>query len=263
MRIDFTPIFVENVARLTGAAAIALGLTIPCGFADDSRGARESMSSVASALGVASQDVYPSPVSGVFLVRHGHEFGYASSDGRYLLRGELFDLTTGRDLTEDARRADRLDAIQTFGDVNTIEFAVPTSAPKKAIVTVFTDVDCGYCRRFHSQIRDYNARGITVRYLAWPRSGPGSESWRRAEGVWCAKDRAAALTAAKLGQAVPPGSCDSQVGREYKLGVELGVHGTPTLILPDGELLAGYLSPEDLAAKLDATTASPGDPRSR
>lgn len=185
------------------------------------------------------------------MVEQHHAFTYVSADGRYEVDGDLIDRQTHRDLTEDARRADRLNAVAAM-DAITFAPAAPDDA--KHVVTVFVDVDCGYCRRLHSEMADYNEHGITVRYLAWPRSGPGTASWKKAESVWCAKDRAAALTAATLGQAVSPESCANAVAAEYELGVALGVHGTPTMILPDGSLSAGYLPPEQLAAKLEAMT---------
>lgn len=239
------------------AGVVAVAVCVKGSCASEPMSAASSTpipTTLAHDLRVPESGVQASPLPGVFAVQDGHEFGYVSADGRFLLRGDLFDLATGRDLTEDARRADRLAAVATIGPGNAIEFAPKVPGATKSIVTVFTDVDCGYCRRFHSQIRDYNARGIAVRYLAWPRSGPSTASWKRAETVWCAKDRAAALSAAKRGESLPAGQCDSPVAREYQLGVELGVHGTPTMILPNGELLAGYLPPDELEAKLAAAS---------
>jgi thiol:disulfide interchange protein DsbC len=233
-------------------AAITVNTVAACALTSASAASATVKSEPAAstqAPGVDPSAITSSPISGIALVEQNHAFTYMSADGRYELIGDLIDQQTHRNLTEDARRADRLRAAAAM---DAITFAPAKAADTHYVVTVFNDVECGYCRHLHSQIADYNARGIAVRYLAWPRSGPDTVSWKKAESVWCAKDRAAALTAATLGQAVPAASCASAVAAEYELGVELGVHGTPTMILPDGSLSAGYLPPPQLAAKLAA-----------
>jgi len=118
---------------------------------------------------------------------------------------------------------------------------------------VFTDVDCQYCRQLHSQISDYNRLGMRVRYLFFPRTGPDTESWYKAEAVWCATDRKAMFTRAKQGKTVDlrkacPGS---PVAREYELGRDIGLTGTPGIVLDSGELIPGYLSPADMIEHLN------------
>jgi thiol:disulfide interchange protein DsbC len=124
-------------------------------------------------------------------------------------------------------------------------------------VTVFTDIDCGYCRKLHSQIKEYNEEGIRIRYLAYPRSGimrdgKMTDSAALAESVWCADDRHAALTDAKAGKDVPNKKCGSPVSAQYQLGQDFGVTGTPALLFNDGELVPGYVPPKRLAAALKA-----------
>lgn len=248
--------FAARCAKGKWLAAVLAGITVnaaaACALTSASAdaGRREAAAAnLPQVLGVPPSAVTTSPISGLFTVEQHHAFTYVSADGGYEIDGDLIDRQTHRDLTEDARRADRLNAVAIM---DAITFAPATPADAKQVVTVFMDVDCGYCRRFHSELADYNEHGITVRYLAWPRSGPGTASWKKAESVWCAKDRAAALTAATLGQTVSPENCANPVAAEYELGVALGVHGTPTMILPDGSLSAGYLPPDQLAAKLEA-----------
>jgi thiol:disulfide interchange protein DsbC len=160
------------------------------------------------------------------------------------------DLKTGKEVTEAERRADRRSALAALGDKNMIEFAPKPPVKTKYVVTVFTDVDCGYCRLLHSHIADYNAKGIEIRYAFFPRSGPDTESWYRAETVWCSADRKAALTKAKLGDELAQKSCANPIAREYQLGQEIGVHATPAMVMPDGELILGVVSPDELAAHL-------------
>jgi len=118
---------------------------------------------------------------------------------------------------------------------------------------VFTDVDCGYCRKLHSQMSELNELGIRVRYLAYPRSGPDTPSWEKAEAVWCAKDRKDAITRAKKGEKIErDAACkDTPVAADYELGEEMGVRGTPAIITETGEYLGGYLPPPQLAKYLD------------
>jgi thiol:disulfide interchange protein DsbC len=204
----------------------------------------------ASLLDTARKNETPLP--GLFQVEQDHAIAYVSADGRYEFDGDLIDRQTQHNLTEDARRADRLKAVSAS---DAITFSPVGPLDIDHVVTVFVDIDCSYCRRLHSRMTDYTGRGIAVRYLAWPRSGPGTVSWKKAEAVWCAKDRTAALTDAMRGQAVSPASCANAVAAEYELGAELGVHGTPTMVLPDGSLSAGYLPPEQLAARLAALSS--------
>jgi thiol:disulfide interchange protein DsbC len=139
--------------------------------------------------------------------------------------------------------------------------AVPESdmaifGPKdpKYTITVFTDVDCPYCRKLHSEIAEYNALGVRVRYLPYPRTGPNTPSWTRAEQVWCSVDRNAALTRAKLGEDLKTKVCaNNAVARSWELGQQFDVQGTPAIVMADGEMLPGYVPPDALVKHLKET----------
>lgn len=214
-------------------------------------------------LAIPIQFVRPSPLPGIYEIQAGMNFGYVSADGEYLIEGDLVKLSTGEALTEKARKVGRLDAIKKIGVDNMIVFAPPADKIKHTI-TVFTDLDCGYCRMLHSQIADYNAKGIAVQYAFFPRTGPNTESFFKAENVWCSADKKAALTQAKAGAAVPDApKCKNPVLDQYNIGAAIGVRGTPSLILEDGEMIPGYQPPDQLAQVLDgkaAKTAGPIDP---
>lgn len=202
---------------------------------------------------VRPEDVQPSPVPGWFAIRKGTVIAYISGDGKYLFQGDLIDIDNEISLTEVARNEARLKMIQAVPDEETIIFA-PQEV--KHVLSVFTDVDCTYCRRFHSQIDEYLAEGIEVRYLMYPRNGPGSESWAKAERVWCAADRKKALTLAKLDQEFESQSCDASIVQEqYALGQDIGLRGTPALVLEDGTLISGYVPPAELSQRMAAATA--------
>jgi thiol:disulfide interchange protein DsbC len=153
---------------------------------------------IARRLEIKVDDVRPSPVAGLYEVSSGAEVGYVSADGRFYLDGDVFDMSSKENLTEDRRKQGRLALLAGVSDADAIVFAPKTAA--RHTVTVFTDVDCVHCRRMHGEMAELNRLGIRVRYLMFPRGGPGSDSWRKAEAVWCSGDRKEALTRAKRGE---------------------------------------------------------------
>lgn len=204
----------------------------------------------ANLRGLKIDAVRTTPLPGIYEVQSGMNFGYVSLDGRYLIEGDLNDIAAGLSLTEERRRDARVTLVDQMADNQSIEFA-PAGGPAKYTVTVFTDIDCGYCRKLHQHIAEYNADGIAVRYLFFPRSGPDTESFHKAEKVWCAADRKAALTQAKLGAKYDgDASCSNPVMDHLKLASQLGLRGTPAIILPDGELIPGYQTPDELVKAL-------------
>lgn len=230
--------------------ALAALATAFSAIAADDTALEAAKDKIAKLLDVPRENIRPSPVAGLYEVQHDHDFGYVSADGKFLLQGDLVNLDTGEQVTENHRRADRLLALKGLKSDEVIEFAPKAPFATKYTVTVFTDVDCHYCQMLHSQVADYNAQGIAIRYAFFPRSGPNTDSWKKAEAVYCSTDRRAALTKAKQGGSVTAKNCANPVEKEYALGEQLGIRGTPMLILPNGDLVAGYLPPKQLAAKL-------------
>ena len=199
---------------------------------------------VAKLHDVSPADVASSPVPGLYEVTMGGLIAYVSADGKYLVSGNIYDLDTEVNLTAMRRNAARAKALASLREDQMIIFS---PEKPKMTVTVFTDVDCGYCRKFHSHIADLNKAGVRVRYMLYPRTGPGTESWRKAEEVWCSADRNAALTRAKKGDPVKSKDCgDAAITAQYDLGGELGVEGTPAVFTQSGDYIGGYLTPEQL-----------------
>lgn len=194
------------------------------------------------------QAISASPIPGMYEVIVNGDLLYLTGDGRYALQGDLMDLEQRRNLSEDRRSEVRRLALAAVDVNKTIEFAAENP---KHVLYVFTDVDCGYCRRMHSEIDQLLQGGIGVRYLAYPRAGLGSESYDKTVSVWCAKDRKQALTDAKLGRSVKPAKCDSRVADQFKLGQHLGVKGTPATFLENGEQVGGYIPPQQLIEYLN------------
>lgn len=241
------------VVLLAAAAVLS-----PVQAADDAAAA----ATIAKSLGISADNVRPSPVDGLYEIQHQREFAYVTADGRYLLRGDLVDLKTGEELTENRRRVDRLDVLARLGSKKLIEFAPPPPMAAKYTVTVFTDIDCGYCRKLHSEIAQYNAKGIAIRYAFYPRSGPDTESWYSAEAVWCAADQRKALTEAKAGAQIKlkGKACDNPVAEEFQLAQDMGIRGTPMMVLPNGDIYPGYVPAAQLAAKLAELGTKPKAP---
>ena len=199
---------------------------------------------VAKLPGAQASDVAVSPIPGLYEVTMGGLIAYVSSDGKYLLSGNVYDLDTQVNLTASRRNSARAKALAAASESNMIVFG-PANA--KMTVTVFTDIDCGFCRKFHSQIAEVNKAGVRVRYMFFPRTGPATESWTKAEQVWCAADRRDALTRAKKGDTVKGKSCgDAAVKSQYELGSDLGVEGTPAIFTQNGDYVGGYLTPAEL-----------------
>ncbi|MEM1435235.1 MAG: DsbC family protein [Pseudomonadota bacterium] len=194
------------------------------------------------------ESVTDSPIPGIVALNlpDGSVY-YGTTDGRYLFAGDLFRLDDD-DLVNlaERNRADKRRAL--MADVargEMVSFA-PTG-PRKAAMYVFTDVDCGFCRKLHLEVPELNAMGVEVNYLAYPRAGIGSESYDRIVSAWCADDPQAALTALKSGKVIPPSTCSNPVASQYQLGQSIGISGTPAIVLEDGRLLPGYLPAAELA----------------
>lgn len=208
------------------------------------------------APGMKVDGIAPSPIPGFLEVAVGARVLYVSQDGKQLLQGSLIDIASRESLTQASEAKLRRGMLEGIGDDTGILFA---AAQPKYEVTVFTDIDCGYCRRMHSEIAEYNRLGISVNYLFYPRAGVGSESYQKAVNVWCAPDRRKALTEAKAGKDLPQGDCTSPVTQDFDLGRRIGLDGTPAIYDASGTQLGGYVPPAEMLARLDELAAKSGE----
>ena len=199
--------------------------------------------------GRTADEIVSAPLPGWYEAVFGARVFYLSEDGRYLFDGVLLDTQSRTNLT--SQRMDRVRA-ESLAAVSLDQMIVFGPKTPKHRVAVFTDIDCGYCRKLHQDMAEINALGIEIRYLWFPRAGVGSDSYDKAVSVWCSDDRKASITAAKQQQEVPQRSCDNPVQAQFELGQMIGVAGTPAMVLEDGSLLPGYLPPERLLQTLDA-----------
>lgn len=200
------------------------------------------------------ESIKPSPIPGYKEVSIGGQVVYVSTDGKYLIQGSLMELATRENLTDASEAVLRRGVLDAVPRERRIVFS---PANPKYRVTVFTDIDCGYCRKLHAQIADYNKEGISVEYLFFPRAGLNSESYNKAVNVWCAVDRRKALTDAKLDKPVAKKTCANPVTADYELGRRVGVDGTPAIYASDGTQLGGYLPPDQMLARLQKKAGQP------
>jgi thiol:disulfide interchange protein DsbC len=203
--------------------------------------------------GVRIERIGAAPIPGFREVIARGQVVYISDDGQYLMQGKLFDVPKQKDLGEASMAKLRAELLGTIPMRDRIVFAPPAA---KHTVVVFTDIECGFCRKLHDDIAEYNKRGIAVQYLAFPRMGLGSEDYRKMVAVWCAKDRRQALTDAKKDRAVPMKTCDTPVDMQYALGQRMGLTGTPMILATDGTQISGYLSPDQLLAAMEQHAAT-------
>ncbi|HXH03017.1 MAG TPA: DsbC family protein [Candidatus Competibacteraceae bacterium] len=224
---------------------LALGLTSLTPLAAD----KPDLTRLQEALGDVTPDsVRPAPLPGLYEVIVDGRLLYLSEDGRFAMQGDVIDLERRTNLTEVRLDGLRKQAVDAVGEDHMLIFK-----PKEIrhVVTIFTDVDCGYCRKLHREMQTYLERGIEIRYLFFPRTGLGTESHGKAVAVWCADDRQQAITRAKQGQEIERRDCPNPVAQHYKLGIKVGVQGTPAIVLENGRMLPGYVPAEQLAQILD------------
>jgi len=199
------------------------------------------------------ESIEPSIFDGIYKVYYGDlQPIYVSQDGNFFIYGDMYQINSNRiiNITNEETKSRRVDLLSSIPSNELIIFK---SKNEISAITVFTDVDCGYCRKLHSQISEYNKVGITVKYAAFPRSGIGTQTFTRMVGAWCADEPKKVITDLKNDKKLNLDFCDDQpIAKHYVIGQKLGISGTPAIITPDGELIPGYVSPEELLSRLKA-----------
>ena len=243
---------IKQVSAL-GAGLLFLAATAGVTLANDEAATEIEKKVRALAPGATSIAISETPLEGILQVQVNNEIYYASSDARYLLIGRIMDMDTRVNITDLAKSAIRKDLLVNLDSSQHISF---TPIKPRHELLVFTDIDCGYCRKLHSQIDEYMAEGIAINYLAFPRAGPNSHSFEKYVSVWCADDQRNALTLAKNGDEPEALQCDNPIGDQYELGLDIGVTGTPALVTSDGTLIPGYMPPAQLRQRLEELEAA-------
>lgn len=201
-------------------------------------------------LGVQKAEIQAAPIAGMKTVLTENGVLYVTEDGKHLLQGPLYDLSGSEpvNVTNKILKG-KLDALQD-------QMIVYKAAQEKYVITVFTDITCGYCHKLHEQMKEYNDLGITVRYLAFPRQGLNSQTEKDMQSIWCTANRNKAYDAAFRGDAISPATCKTNIAAHYELGIQFGVQGTPAIVLEDGMVVPGYQPPKEMLAMLNAHKAS-------
>lgn len=202
--------------------------------------------------GLRPDSVRATPLDNLYEVGFGMRLVYITGDGRFLLQGKLIDLETRTEITDQRLSEMKVAALSALNEDDMVIYG-PKDA--KHTITVFTDIDCGFCRQLHSEMARYNDNDIRIRYLAYPRAGVGSESYDKAVAVWCADDRHKAMDTAKAGGSLERKTCENPVAAHHALGQAMGIQGTPALVLDDGEMLPGYVPADKLSKALDQRAA--------
>jgi len=221
--------------------------------ADDQAAVRAAVEGIGP--GIEVQSIAPAPIPGYYQVIASGRMVYVSADGHYMLNGNLVDLQKKTDLSAAAWSGMRKAELAKVPDSQRLIYS---PANPKHKITVFTDVDCGFCRQLHAHINEFNKQGIAVEYVFWPRegvkttAGNDTPSYTKAVSVWCAADRKSAFDSAMSGAAVKTASCANPVKDEFELGERLGVNGTPTIVNENGDVIGGYLTPEQMLKALSA-----------
>ncbi len=242
---------IDHAAAFIGGLLLTL-MTPVIVFAQDEYTSDIEKKIRAMAPGVTSIATSETPLTDLLQVQVGNEIYYASSDAKYLFIGRIMDMDTQVNITEQAKSAIRKDLL--IGVDNSKQITFSPAEPEYELL-VFTDIDCGYCRKLHAQIEEYMAEGIAIHYAAFPRAGVDSHSFDKFVSVWCADDQQSALTLAKSGDEPEPLQCENPVEDQYELGRSIGVTGTPALVTNDGTMIPGYMPPAQLKARLVALQA--------
>lgn len=238
--------------KLTIAASVSAMLLGGLAMAEDQyQAVRDAIGSLAPDAQIT--DMREAVIPGMVEVSLGGQVVFVTEDGRYLVQGTVFDIERRVDVTEERKASGRAEVIAGLDRAEMVSFPAPN---EQHSLYVFTDIDCGYCRRMHQDIEGYMANGISIHYLGFPRAGVDSGSHEKLNSVWCASDRQDAMTRAKAGESLPSASCPTPVADQYQLGQELGVSGTPALVTSDGYLIPGYSPPDALLQRLQAISSN-------
>lgn len=251
----------KQVKLFSGLVLMTAATVANCGQVNEVRGFTKSLEQIKASISAGLQiakpnlivaDVEKSVLPGLYKVTFdGAKEIYAAADGKHFISGDVFEVRPGEivNLTDFDRNKDREKAISSLDKKDMITFS--PKGEVKEVVYVFTDVDCGYCQLLHSKMPEYNAMGIEVRYLGYPRAGLQSGSYKKLASAWCADDPQDALTKVKLKQEIPENVCEKNpIAEQYNIGRQIGLTGTPALVLESGELISGYLDPDRMKQRL-------------
>jgi len=249
-----------SMLRTVVLSFLLLGAMPVSAPAEDYAALRKQLASRFPAL--ANAKITPTPSPHLVQVVFGNDIAYATKDGRFLLLGEMVDVLTRTNLTraehERIQASANPQVASLLRSLREDQMIIMGPSRPKVTMTVFTDVDCTYCARFHLDVPELNRHGVRVRYLLYPRAGVGSDSYRRAIAVWCSSDRVKAIGRAKAGQPIAMKTCAHPVDKHIRLAEQLGVNGTPTIFLDNGRRIGGYMPARQMLTYIGIAPAESG-----
>jgi thiol:disulfide interchange protein DsbC len=240
---------VKYMKILNRVVVSLFALIITASVSADDQKIKQTLTRVLPDLPVKSID--KSELAGIYAVNtEAGETLFFSEDGQFFIAGDLYSLKDSKiqNLSEVKREQERAVRVNSISADQKIVF--PAQGATKGKIAVFTDIDCGYCRKLHKEVPALNKMGVEVSYLAYPRAGVNSESYNKYVSAFCAEDKLDAMTKAKNGQAIETKVCANHVAEQYNLGREIGISGTPAIILDNGTLIPGYVSADKIAKAL-------------
>lgn len=234
---------------VSAALSLSLMLMGAASVSADEKQIKKHLGEVLPSLAIKS--VEPSEIKGLYRVESSNsEVLFVNEDASFFVTGEMFSTAQGRVVNLSEQRKGEARAAQLAAVKRDDKIVYPAKGETKARIAVFTDIDCGYCRKLHKEIPEMNELGIEVSYLAYPRAGIGSNSYNKIVSAWCAEDPLQAMTDAKAGKSIPSKTCANPVESQFLLGNAMGVRGTPAIVLEDGTLVPGYMPAKQLAQGL-------------
>jgi thiol:disulfide interchange protein DsbC len=255
LKMNIKPRQIINILLLLASSAVLTHTAQAQEIADASA---TSQSEILTALyeltgqNIEAGNIVESPMQGVYQVDMGNRIVYVSKAGGHLLLGDVFDTQRRVSLSEEIKQAKALAIVE---DIQESEMIVFEPEETKRTITVYTDVDCPYCRKLHQEVPTLVENGVKVRYLWFPRSGINTPSYDKAVSIWCAEDQMAAMNDAKLNNKIVDITCaPNPVASQYDSGRRVGVRGTPTIVVDDGTIIGGYLPAKSLLADLGLTS---------
>lgn len=225
-------------------AFLMTSLMAPLLMAGPQEDIKASLAIISPSLKV--EEITQTAVPGVYQIVAGPTILYSDATGKYFFEGPLYHLEANKDFTNITAERQAVFVKKTLDAVDPATMIVFKAPQEKTYITVFTDIDCTYCRALHKEVGDLNKAGVTVRYMAFPRVPAGQSSFIKAQNVWCAADRNNALTLAKQGEEPKPASCKDPVAMHQEIGKSLQFAVTPVIIFKNGTVMPGYLPAKEL-----------------
>ncbi|MFQ0973851.1 bifunctional protein-disulfide isomerase/oxidoreductase DsbC [Gilliamella sp. CG35] len=203
-----------------------------------------------SKLGYENKDlkITNTPVKGLKSVVTPDGTFYVTDDGKYLTQGPIYNVEG--DEPKNIANSTNLALMKTIEK----DAIIYKAKDEKYVISVFTDYTCHYCKLLHENIDQYLNNGISVHYFAYPRAGADSEVGKNMQSIWSVADRKAAFDKAYKGDPITPATSDvPYVTQQFNVGRQLGISGTPSIVLSDGQLIPGYIPADKLIEILKNT----------